>query len=183
MDARIEPGHDGSRCKVAVYSVYEPPNEARTLTERADQLVFVKEGVAWVAFLVPLLWLIYYRMWVEFVLLLAIYVGLQWAFGSEPQGQAFAAWASLGIGILVAFEANDLRTLALERRGYRFAGVASGRGRTEAERAFFTSWLSQQQARPAKPVASATEPRQAPAAAGPGPRSEGEEVIGLFPRP
>lgn len=168
---------------MAVYSVYEPPKEARTLTERADQLVFVKEGVSWPAFLVPLLWLIYYRMWVEFVLLLAIYAALQWAFGSEPQGQALAAWLGLGIGVLFAFEANDLRTLSLERRGYRFAGVAGGRGRTEAERVFFATWLPQQQARPSKPITRAAEPSRATEPGGPGQRGEGEEVIGLFPRP
>jgi hypothetical protein len=183
MDARVEPGHDGSRCKVAVYSVYEPPNEARDLIERADRLAFVKEGFSWVAFFVPLLWLVYYRMWVEFLLLLAVYVALQWAFGGEPQGQALAAWISLGIGVLFAFEANDLRTMALERRGYRLAGVASGHGRTEAERLFFSSWLPRQQARPAKPIAPSAEPPRGPETAAPDPRSEGEEVIGLFPRP
>lgn len=168
---------------MAVYSVYEPPNEARDLTERAERLAFVKEGFSLVAFFVPLLWLIYYRMWVEFLLLLAVYLALQWAFGSEPQGQALAAWISLGIGVLFAFEANDLRTMTLERRGYRLAGVTSGRDRIEAERVFFNTWLPQQKARPAKPIAQSAGPPRGAEMAAPDPRSEGEEVIGLFPRP
>jgi hypothetical protein len=169
---------------VAVYSVYEPPNVAPGLIERADRLAFVKEGFSWPAFFVPLLWLIYYRMWIEFILLLAIYLALQWAFGSEPPGQALATWASLGIGVLFAFEANDLRTLSLRRRGYRLAGVASGRDRTEVERSFFRVWLPQQQARPAKTVERGSEPsRAAPPPQATAPREEGEEVIGLFPRP
>ncbi len=167
---------------MAVYSVYEPPNVAPDLIERADRLAFVKEGFSWPAFFVPLLWLIYYRMWVEFVLLLAVYAALQWAFGGEPQGQALATWLSLGIGVLFAFEASDLRTLSLQRRGYRLAGVASGHGRTEAERSFFQVWLPQQHAKTAKAAERASEPsRAAPPQTTPS-RGEGEEVIGLFPR-
>jgi hypothetical protein len=82
--------------------------------------------------------------------------------------------------VLFAFEANDLRTLALERRGYRFAGVAIGRDRTEAERTFFSSWLPHQTraAKPEREPATGHESRPvAPV------RGGGEEVIGLFPRP
>jgi hypothetical protein len=167
---------------VTAFSVYEPPKEAPDLFERADSLAFVKEGFSWPALFVPLLWLIYHRMWIELLVLLAVYLGLQWAFGTDPQGQALATWASLAIGVLFAFEANDLRTLALERRGYRLAGVASGGDRTEAERAFFTAWLPQHARQPKAPE-RAQERRPEGEAAAPVQRSEGEEVIGLFPRP
>ena len=166
---------------MAAYSVYEPPKPASDLFERADRLAFVREGFSWPALLVPLFWLIYQRMWIEFFLLLAVYAALQAAFGTDPQGQALAAWASVAVGVLFAFEANDLRTLALERRGYSFAGVAIGRDRTEAERAFFTSWLPQQQTRTSKPEReSAPSAETKPVASA---RGGGEEVIGLFPRP
>jgi hypothetical protein len=167
---------------VTVYSVYEPPSEAADIVERADRLAFVKEGFSWPAFFVPLLWLLYYRMWVEFVLLALAYVALQIVFGTEPQGQTLFGWASFAIAVLFAFEANDLRAASLERRGYRLAGTASGRDRTEVERSFFGSWLPLQ-------AKGAREPERMPAPrreaeAGPSrPRSEGEEVIGLFPRP
>jgi Protein of unknown function (DUF2628) len=167
---------------VTVYSVYEPPIEAPNVAERADRLAFVKEGFSWPAFLVPVLWAIYYRMWIEFIVLVLIYVALQVVFGTDPQGQTLAAWASLAVGVLFAFEANDLRTLSLERRGYRLAGVASGRDRTEAERSFFHTWLPQQ-ARTAKGPERGPEPRREGEAAASVPRGEGEEVIGLFPRP
>jgi hypothetical protein len=166
---------------VTVYSVYEPPTEAPDLAERADRLAFVKEGFSWLALLVPLLWLLYYRMWIEFILLVLVYVGLQLAFGTDPQGQTLAGWASLAIGVLFAFEASDLRTLSLERRGYRLAGVASGRDRTEAERSFFHAWLPRQAKTPRGPERG-PEPRREGETTPLVPR-EGEEVIGLFPRP
>ncbi|MBC8012972.1 MAG: DUF2628 domain-containing protein [Methyloceanibacter sp.] len=167
---------------MTVYSVYEPSTQAPDLVERADRLAFVKEGFSWPALFVPLLWLIYYRMWIEFILFLLVYVALQLAFGATPQGQTLAGWASLAVAVLFAFEASDLRTLSLERRGYRLAGVASGHGRTEAERSFFRGWLPQQAKAPRAPERG-SEPRREGVAAAPIPRGEGEEVIGLFPRP
>ncbi|MEX1060864.1 MAG: DUF2628 domain-containing protein [Methyloceanibacter sp.] len=166
---------------MTVYSVYEPPTQAPDLAERADRLAFVKEGFSWLALLVPLLWLLYYRMWIEFILLVLVYVGLQLAFGTDPQGQTLAGWASLAIGVLFAFEASDLRTLSLERRGYRLAGVAAGRDRTEAERSFFHAWLPRQ-AKTARAPERGGELRRGGETTPLVPR-EGEEVIGLFPRP
>jgi hypothetical protein len=166
---------------VTVYSVYEPPSEAPDLMERADRLAFVKEGFSWPALFVPLLWLLYYRMWIEFIILALVYIALQVVFGTDAQGQMLSAWASLAIAVLFAFEANDLRSASLERRGYRLAGVASGRDRTDAERSFFTAWLPQQASAARAPL-RAGEPRRDVEAVPPRQRGEGEEVIGLFPQ-
>jgi hypothetical protein len=146
---------------------------------RADRLAFVREGFSWVALLVPLVWLLYHRMWIESLVLFLVYVGLQLAFGGDAQGQALTAWAVLAISVLFAFEANDLRTASLERRGYRFAGVASGRDRVDAERAFFLKWLPEQER--TQPV-TPPPPRRDTGARTPRQRGEGEEVIGLFPQ-
>lgn len=163
---------------MTVYSVYEPGAEAPDLVVRADRLAFVKEGFSWPAFFVPALWLIYQRMWIELIVFFVAFGALQWVFGLEPQTQALLGWASLALVALFAFEANDLRTAALERRGYRLAGVVSGRDRADAELSFFRAWLPQQ-AKAAK-VQERTRDSQAAAPAG---RGESEEVIGLFPRP
>ena len=169
---------------MTVYSVYEPPTQAPDIVERAERLAFVKEGFSWPAFFVPILWLLYYRMWVEFILLALVYVALQLAFGASAAGQTLVGWASFAIAVLFAFEANDLRAAALGRRGYRLASVASGRDRTEAERSFFTVWLPQQARGTSEPKPGrATEPRREVEGATSMPRGEGEEVIGLFPRP
>ncbi len=166
---------------MTVFAVYEPRVQAPDVTERADRLAFVKEGFSWPAFFVPLLWLIYHRMWIELIVLLLVYIGLRFAFGTDAQGPAFMAWASFAIGVLFAFEANDLRAASLERRGYRFAGAASGRDRVDAERSFFSVWLPQQGS--AREPVVPPEPRRDTGARAPLPRGEGEEVIGLFPQP
>jgi hypothetical protein len=167
---------------VTVYSVYEPGKEAPDLAVRADRLAFVKEGFSWPALFLPALWLIYQRMWIELLVFVIACVALQWAFGLSEQGQVLFGWASLALVVLFAFEANDLRTSALERRGYRLAGIASGRDRTEAERSFFRAWLPRQ-AKAARGAERGQERGRDSEAAKPVARGESEEVIGLFPRP
>jgi hypothetical protein len=166
---------------VTVYSVYEPRTEAADLTARADRLAFVKEGFSWIAFLVPALWLIFYRMWLELIVFLVGFGLLEWAFGTSDPGKTLLGWVSLGLFILFAFEANDLRAASLERRGYRLVGVANGRDRSEAELSFFHTWLAEQvkQARPPERAAERREGGSSPSSA----RGESEEVIGLFPGP
>ena len=168
---------------MAVYAVYEPPKEAPDLYARADNLAFVKEGFSWPALFVPLLWLTYQRMWIELILLTAIFIALPLGFGTDQHGQALAGWASIAITVLFAFEANDLRATALERRGYRLAGVASGGDRSEAERSFFTAWIAEQRSRPSIAGERGSDTGRANELPAPVARSEGEEVIGLFPRP
>jgi hypothetical protein len=165
---------------VTVYSVYEPPADDTDVEERASRIAFVKDGFSWPALIVPALWLIYQRMWIELILYLVVVTAVQWAFGTSSEGVEAAWWVTLGLTVLFAFEANDLRGWALRRRGYNFYAVASGRDRYEAERSFFTAWLPEQEARcRTQPTQKVARPVPMPASAQ---RNDGDDVIGLFPR-
>jgi hypothetical protein len=168
---------------VTVYSIYEPQSQAPDLAARAERLAFVKEGFSWPALLIPAFWLIYQRMWIELGVFIAILAGLSWAFGVDSQGQALFGWAASALILLFAFEANDLRAAALERRGYRLAGLAMGRGRDAAERGFFESWLPQQTRAWETGAASGDGERGSVPMSYPAGRTrgEGDEVIGSFP--
>jgi len=165
---------------VTVYSVYEPPAKAPDVLARAESLRFVKQGFSWPALFVPGLWLLYQRMWLELILFVALFGVLAWLLGQSEQGQGLLGWLSLGLVVLFAAEASDLRGASLERRGWTQAGAAVGPSRDAAELAFFRSWLPTQE-RPA-PAPEATAERQSPATR-PRTGAEGEEVIGLFPGP
>ncbi|ODS01187.1 hypothetical protein AUC68_12520 [Methyloceanibacter methanicus] len=171
---------------MTVYSVYEPSDAPSGQGDagaeaRAEKIAFVKEGFAWIALIVPILWLIYHRMWLELLAFLAVFLSLPAIFGNDPVGKDLAGWASLGLTVLFAFEANDLRAWALRRRGFRFAGTAWGRDQTEAETRFFTRWLPEQaQSQPAVP-ADLPVPAKSPAIVPTRPLG-GDEVIGSFPR-
>jgi hypothetical protein len=174
---------------VTLYSVYEPPAEAPDVTGRAEALAFVKEGFSWPALLVPGLWLLYQRMWLELILFILVFTLLAWVSSPSDDGQALLGWVSAALVVVFAFEANDLRRAALERGGYRLAGIAIGGDRDAAELAFFGSWLPRQQGLTARGRETGPErPGRAQALAAlqaldPRPGAEGEEVIGLFPRP
>lgn len=167
---------------MTVYSVYEPPAKAPEVLTRAEALAFVKEGFSWPALLVPGLWLLFQRMWLEFVLCVVLFVVPGWLLGQSDQGKALLSWISLGIVVLFAAEANDLRRAALERRGWRQIGVAIGQSREGAELSFFRSWLPEQERSSRDRPVAREAPRQneAPQRKMGG---ESEEVIGLFPQP
>lgn len=161
------------------YSVYEREDQATDIAARADSLAFVKEGFSFAALIFGGFWLLYYRMWIELVLYIAVFGGLEWVLTTNKQAENLTGIAMLGLTVLFALEANDLRGAMLKRRGYRLAGVAIGQDRSSAELSFFRSWLPLQQR------AEETEraPIAAPVSETPKPlmRNQGDEVIGLFP--
>lgn len=166
---------------MTVYSVYEPPDDADTLA-RAEKVAFVKDGFNWPALFVPMLWLIFQRMWLELIVFLVVIGALPFLFGTGDAGRELTWWVTVGITLLFAFEANDLRGWALRRRGYRLAAVTSGRDRTEAERSFFTAWLPEQTRAARRIVPPVMAETSKGASATPSRPTGGDEVIGSFPR-
>lgn len=164
---------------MTAYYVYEPASEAPSVSARAEQLDFVKDGISWPALIVPAFWLIYHRMWIELLVYLAAYGALGWAMTYSQNGADFLAWVGLALTLLLAFEANDLRRYALERRGYRQLGVAIGSSREAAELSFFRAWLPEQ-SNSTRPPNRPSKKREATVGTAP---NQAEEVIGLFPRP
>ena len=168
---------------MTLYSVYEPPGEALDPEERAEALVFVKEGFSWPALLVPGLWLLYQRMWLELVLFVALFAVLGWVFDpSGDQAQTLFGWSSVAIVVLFAFEANDLRGAALERRGLH----ASGHGDRRRPRRRRACLLRRPGCHGRRRDGERPPPPERPGNADiPAPRGSGEAegVIGLFPAP
>ena len=147
---------------MVTYSVHEPPNVSANRLESAEQLVFVKDGYSWLAALVPPLWLLWKRMWLE----LAIFVGavglVAWALnalGAPNLGNALVLIAQIVFG----FEAGALYSAALERRGWRLVGTVSGRNSEDAERRFLEFWLPTHTEIPATPAADPFAPSHAAA--------------------
>ncbi|TIM25221.1 MAG: DUF2628 domain-containing protein [Mesorhizobium sp.] len=81
---------------MAVYVVMEPPGRG----EKPDTTAFVRDGFSWLGFLVPPLWLLWHRLWIEAAL-------------------AFVAMALLSM----LAEGLSLGLAALRRRGWHEWGV------------------------------------------------------------
>src|SRR5262245_4204995 len=124
------------------YTVHEPPNAPAGRIERAERLVFVKDGFSWMAALFTPVWLIVYRLWlplVGYVAFMVLLGGLGNLFGTGWTGLA-----SLALNLLIGFEASVLRRWGLDRRGWRSVGSVTGRSAEECERRFFELWLPAQ---------------------------------------
>ncbi len=139
-------------------------------TEAADRLVFVKDGFCWPAFFLPLVWLLYRRMWIVFLGFVLVTAGLE--FAGRQFGEAISGLVAALLVLLFALEANTLRRWTLTRRGWRTLGVASGRSIDEAELRFFAGLDD---------PAAAEEPPASRAPAAGMPVSTHPPVLGLFP--
>lgn len=119
-----------------IYSIFEPATGPARLDDPRS-VIFLKEGFCWPALFVPLLWMLYHRMW----LVAAGYIGLSIAAGGLGQllgsQQASAAAVGLGFGLIVAFEANGLRRWCLQRAGYRQVATVAADNLPLAEARYF----------------------------------------------
>jgi hypothetical protein len=164
-----------------LYTVLAPPLRGNEAVSDPVRFVFVKDGFAWPALIVPELWLLFRKMWIVFLIYVAVGLGL--TFLASKYGGPLP-WVALAlVHLLFALEANQLRRFSLARRGYDFVGVVEGR-RREVELRFFGEWQP-----PFVPPAAAGEAGDA-APASPSvpqvpakPSAEAGEVVGLFPAP
>lgn len=162
---------------MTIYAVLAPPVRAGSARPDPDDFVFVKEGLCWPALFVPLVWLVWRKMWLVLVGYVAASLALMAV--AEVLPPPVAATMLILFAFLVALEANNLRRWTLERHGYQFLGVAEGPWLSDAEYRFFAGWT-------AGPLSSdtarSTGARQ-PATSKPAPPTPatGQDIVGLFP--
>jgi hypothetical protein len=144
---------------MATYVVMEPP--ATTDDDAVLRAVFVRDGFHFLAFIVPLFWLLWHRLWVEAVLVLAASLALA-ALG-EIWDLPFAASAlTLLVSILVGLEGAAWRIEALRRRGWRQADIVEGANPAEAEIRYIAGDDADDRPAPAPQTASAMTMRSNP---------------------
>lgn len=151
---------------MAVYTVHVPEGLADEL-RRADRTVFVREGFNGWALLFGSLFLLRHRLWIAFVLWLAVACGITafgWVF-HPPAGPLVALMVLMHL--FLGVEGNDLRRWRLERRRFAMADVVTGQRSGDAELAYFLR-------RPSEAANPAPAPRQRPA------RDVMPAVIGMF---
>jgi len=115
---------------MAIYVVMEPP--AANAEEASMRAVMVRDGFSFIAFIAPLVWLLWHRLWIEAILLVAASVVLMVA--GEMLDHAFVGAAlSFLLSLYVGLEGAALRLGALRRRGWREWGAVEAGSVAEAE--------------------------------------------------
>ncbi len=135
---------------MASYVVMEPPRGG------ADDAAIVRDGFRFWAFILPVVWLLFNRLWLEaaVVFVLAVAVG---ALGTFLGGNALASIASLALGILVGLEAASLKLAAMRRRGWREWGVVEADNAAGAEIRYLAEAVTVSDAAPTMPDSGRTD--------------------------
>jgi hypothetical protein len=123
------------------YTVHEPAEPAAERLERADSLVFVKEGFSLAVLLIAPLWFLAHRMWLVLIGYLAVVGLLHAGLPAVGVGPRPASLIMTALHILLALEADTLRRWTLARNGWHMIGSVSGRNTLDCERRFFEAWL------------------------------------------
>lgn len=113
---------------MAAYVAMEPADG------EAERIVFVRDGFTAFAFLVPVPWFLWHRMWIEAAFALALTLAL----GSlDGLGGVGGPAASLLVSLLIGLEAPSLRLWTMRRRGWRERGTVEAQSMADAEARFF----------------------------------------------
>ena len=117
---------------MTTYSVYLPSSLAYPRANLAEKSRVIPDRFSWGGFLVPLLWLLLNRLWLNALILFAVEIGL--AFGASRLG--VPPGVSFGIGLIlmlmVGLEGRRWLCAALERRGYRLVTIVQAETDDEA---------------------------------------------------
>jgi hypothetical protein len=128
------------------FSVHEPPEPPADRVDRAESLVFVKDGFSWRAALFAPFWMLAHRLWWPLLGYVGLCVFLQLAGAALGVMPDWMALAFAALNLIVGLEAAPLRLWSLDRRGWRTLGAVTGKSLPECERRFFQAWL------PAQPI-------------------------------
>lgn len=122
------------------------PDGTRTL--------FIRDGFAVLAFILPAFWFLWHRLWLWAVLFLAVALVSGYMRG-------LAGWSMVGLTLsvcasfLAGLEGRQIRILRLERAGWRIEDVVEAEDLAMAEAIFFTERPAPAPAEPTRKRATA----------------------------
>jgi hypothetical protein len=119
-----------------------------------DKTVFIRDGFAFLAFILTVPWLLVQRLWFEAAVVFGLMVVIS-GVGTYTGHEDMAGFVTALLSLLVGFEGNNWRIAALERRGFDQLGVVDARNADDAETAWF---LGENFISPAQEAATSTRP-------------------------
>jgi Protein of unknown function (DUF2628) len=116
-----------------------------------NETKFVRDGFAVFAFALPVVWLLWHRLWLQAALAFSAF-GLCAAFiawNGTAVWIGFSAVVSVNIGLLVALEGGEWVRQSYERQGYEEVALFSTKSKRRAEELFASGFIGEM---PRKPV-------------------------------
>jgi hypothetical protein len=133
----------GGLMGVSAFTVHAPPLGGGGLSriERAEGLLFVRDGFSWRAALFSPFYLLVRGEWRALAAYVVVATVLSLLLSAVGAKSDWIVWTFVLLNLLTGFEASELKRWSLDRAGWQEVGSVSGRGRDEAERRFFEAWL------------------------------------------
>lgn len=137
---------------MASYVVMEPPGDAGE-----EEAVLVRDGFHLLAFILPAVWLLVHRLWLETlaVFVVGAAIGLLGSYGGIGP---VASVLSLLLALFVGLEGASLKLAALRRRGWREWGVVEADNPRDAEIRYLAEAAGDRPARQSPPATEAALP-------------------------
>lgn len=115
-----------------LYSVH-----LRDYGRRTDRdLVLVKEGFSWMAFLFTVIWALAHRMWWVAMAVFALFVLIGSALVALGVGETTDGLITLALMVGLGMVGNDLRRWTLARADFQEVAIVSGKNAEDATRRF-----------------------------------------------
>ena len=128
--------------RVKAFTVHESPNPPAARGDRAEQLVFVRDGFSWFAALLAPVWMLANRLWLALLGYIAVVAALIVVFGLLGIGDQWLGNALLAVHLIIGFEADSILRWTLNRRAWRQIASVTGATVEDCERRFFEEWLA-----------------------------------------
>ncbi len=104
---------------------------------RADKdLILVKEGFSWPAFVFTFVWALFTRMWWVAIGLFAVLMLVGFGLAALGVGEVVDAVVTIALAVAIGYLGNDLRRRNLAGRGFQEVAVVSGKNAEDATRRF-----------------------------------------------
>ncbi len=119
---------------MASYLVMTPPGGA----SNPDSARFIRDGFSFFAFFLPLIFMLWHRMWL-YALFLFLGEAFLAALSEDFQAPGALVIAQLALSLLVGLESGTLRAAYLRFRGWQMTAVVRAENLDQAEEIYFSS--------------------------------------------
>ena len=127
------------------YAIYHRASTPAGVLADPDDAFFIKEGPAWPALFIPVLWALWNQLWLVTVGIIALELVVAGIGQATSLPASTMVPISLLVNLLIALEGNELRRWTLERRGYGLVGLVTAPSPYEAELIYVERLLSEKQ--------------------------------------
>ena len=124
---------------------------APAATDPDRDTIFIRDGFSWLAFLFPLPWLLFRRLWIAALVAVVLYLGS--IFVAEQYGlDALPIAFSFLLSLWVSLEGGEARVRRLEGLGWQVERVLAAQNVADAEAVYFAEKAANARRQPTAPL-------------------------------